>query len=383
MADTKMCPYCGEDIKFEAIKCKHCQTMLSKEDGLVSADMRSVTKVKKPLWQQWWIWVFVALLIFIVLVLLNMDDLMNLEGETPLSEDKEVLLEEVFPPLSEYEVVVSEEEEELQETVISLLKDKYGDMMSVYAGTKNKAFHLSFKDTAIYDSAVRGNLDSIEEFNDLAESLRETSIITTDILEGYGLFLNNPEAGLDILISVKNGQIIHNFTDKIIKDANEPGNLRSNPAGLFETTTVNYDAFCTLFSDDGEIEIQTGQLIFEVELLELISGAVALDIVRKANMFNTIPDEGSEYILAKFRVKYIKSEIDEPNKPFFDAISGSGTKYSGVVGVAGLDSRIPLEVIEGEEYIGWECFIVDIDDESPLAVMDRFRDSERWFLLRN
>lgn len=38
MTDTKMCPYCGEDIKFGAIKCKHCQSMLSAEDdALVGA----------------------------------------------------------------------------------------------------------------------------------------------------------------------------------------------------------------------------------------------------------------------------------------------------------------------------------------------------------
>jgi len=32
MTDTKMCPHCGKDIKLEAIKCKHCQSMLSEED---------------------------------------------------------------------------------------------------------------------------------------------------------------------------------------------------------------------------------------------------------------------------------------------------------------------------------------------------------------
>jgi hypothetical protein len=70
MSDTKMCPYCGEDIKIEAIKCKHCQSMLSKEDDqLVGAAVRpAVPKIKKPLWQQWWAWVAAFVVLFIVLI---------------------------------------------------------------------------------------------------------------------------------------------------------------------------------------------------------------------------------------------------------------------------------------------------------------------------
>jgi hypothetical protein len=41
MSDTKMCPYCGEDIKIEAIKCKHCHTMLSEEDDQLVGVVRT------------------------------------------------------------------------------------------------------------------------------------------------------------------------------------------------------------------------------------------------------------------------------------------------------------------------------------------------------
>ena len=29
MTDTRMCPYCAEDVRIEAIKCKHCGSYLA------------------------------------------------------------------------------------------------------------------------------------------------------------------------------------------------------------------------------------------------------------------------------------------------------------------------------------------------------------------
>ncbi len=41
MTDTKMCPYCGEDIKVEAIKCRHCLSILSEEDDQLVGVVRT------------------------------------------------------------------------------------------------------------------------------------------------------------------------------------------------------------------------------------------------------------------------------------------------------------------------------------------------------
>jgi len=74
MTDTKMCPYCGEEVKLEAIKCKHCQSMLSAEDdalvGVVTPAWKAqqaVSKAKKPIWNRWWTWAAVIILFIAIL----------------------------------------------------------------------------------------------------------------------------------------------------------------------------------------------------------------------------------------------------------------------------------------------------------------------------
>jgi hypothetical protein len=100
MSDTKMCPYCGEDIKIEAIKCKHCQSMLSKEDDQLvgaAAPARTVkqtaAKTKKPVQKSRLAWVAVAavavvLILFVVLLGINDQDSFTLTpGSSPSSEE--------------------------------------------------------------------------------------------------------------------------------------------------------------------------------------------------------------------------------------------------------------------------------------------------------
>lgn len=49
MSDTKTCPYCGEEILADAIKCKHCKEMLK---GSNNAKDIIITAKEMNLWQK-------------------------------------------------------------------------------------------------------------------------------------------------------------------------------------------------------------------------------------------------------------------------------------------------------------------------------------------
>ncbi len=269
MADTKECPYCGEEIKLSAIKCKHCHSMLSKEgDELIrksanssSVAVQAASKAQKPIWKQWWIWAISIFVIFILIIMVS-------SGNSD---------ETVTPPSS----------------------------------TKTSSEASEQKATT--------ELDSTEQ-------------------------------------------------------AKSTSNSRSNPAGLNETFVVEKDDWLS------------GSVKYEATLLETVSGNTAWEMVRAANMFNSAPDTGKEYILAKFKVKIISTEEDKPyslNHAKFSVVSSSGVEYTGFYSVAGLEPSLSADLYEGAEHEGWTYFLVDIDDPAPLAVMDRTRGSEVWFKLRH
>lgn len=269
MSDTKTCPYCGEEIKVSAIKCKHCHSMLSKEgDELIrksanssSVDVQAASKAQKPIWKQWWIWAISIFVIFILIVVVS-------SGNSD---------ETVTPPPS----------------------------------TKTSS-----------------------------EASEQKAITEPDSTE----------------------------------QAKSTSNSRSNPASLNETFVVEKDDWWS------------GIIKYEVTLLETVSGNKAWEMVRAANRYNSAPDTGKEYILAKFRVKILSTEEDMPydlNHAKFNVVSSMGVEYTGFHSVAGLNPSLRADLYEGAEHEGWTYFLVDIDDPAPLAVMDRTWDSEIWFKLRH
>lgn len=129
-----------------------------------------------------------------------------------------------------------------------------------------------------------------------------------------------------------------------------------------------------------------GKVKYEIELLEVISGDEAWEIIKKAWKYNEELEEGREYILAKFRVKVLETEEDEPfglRRFMFDTVSGQGIEYTDYIrAVHGLDPDLHADLYEGAEHIGWTYFIVDKEDNAPVVAMNRKSDSEIWFQMR-
>lgn len=149
-------------------------------------------------------------------------------------------------------------------------------------------------------------------------------------------------------------------------------NSRTNPAGLNKAFRVEKD------------DIFTGKVTYELELVEIISGEEAWAIIKDANIFNEEPENGKEYIMAKFRFQILETEEDEPynvNHAQFEAVSGDGITYDDFISVSGVSPDLRKDLYEGAEHEGFTYFIVDKDD-NPVAAYDRGRAGEVWFDLR-
>ncbi len=147
---------------------------------------------------------------------------------------------------------------------------------------------------------------------------------------------------------------------------------RTNPAGLHQPIRAEVDTWID------------GKVVLEVEMLELVSGHTAWNMVKAWNMFNDQPEAGKEYILARFRIKIVELE-EEPwntNHAQFDVYSATGVMYTDWVSVAGKNPDLSTNLYEGAEHIGYTAFLVNTDD-SPVAVyMARWDEDAIWFNLR-
>ena len=147
---------------------------------------------------------------------------------------------------------------------------------------------------------------------------------------------------------------------------------RTNPAGLYQPIRIEVD------------DLFQGNVVLELEMLELISGHTAWNMIYEWNMFNDEPEAGQEYILAKFRVRIVELE-NEPydiNHAQFDVYSATGVMYTEWFSVAGKDPDLRTSLYEGAEHVGHTAFLVRTDDSPVVVYMARWDENAIWFDLR-
>jgi len=144
---------------------------------------------------------------------------------------------------------------------------------------------------------------------------------------------------------------------------------RQNPLPL--NITALFDGSKTMF-DKYKVEIT---------LVDFIRGDVAWEMANKANQFNSKPEEGKEYLFAKFKIKALESENDRKidiNNSCFELVSQDGVKYEKFVSVSGLKPQL-TEMYNGAEQEGYASFEVNKSDANPMIVFLERNNSGIWF----
>lgn len=153
------------------------------------------------------------------------------------------------------------------------------------------------------------------------------------------------------------------------EDSATPVGTRTNPLPF--NTTILFNGNNTLYD--------TYQA--ELTLLDVIRGSDALAIVLNANQFNTEPDEGKEYLLAKFKIRALSSVDDamiDINNASFSLISEDGKAYDSFTTISGIQPSL-REMYTGGTQEGYACFEVNKDDTNPYIVFLERNNNGIWF----
>lgn len=176
-------------------------------------------------------------------------------------------------------------------------------------------------------------------------------------------------------MSNDNSSVSASCTVTVNPDSSLIGLSRNNPAKVGDIVTITDNSIWTDYTN----------ITFELGVVQSIRGSEAWTIVKNANMFNSQPDSGCEYILVKFKVRVVSSEKGESldiNHARFDAVSEYGFTYNDFFSLAGIKPSLSNDLYQSNRYYeGWTYFQVNQGDE-PLIVFDQGSNSrERWFSL--
>lgn len=152
------------------------------------------------------------------------------------------------------------------------------------------------------------------------------------------------------------------------------GLSRSNPAPIGQTVTVEKKDIL----DDVNAAIT---------LKQVIRGDQAWQMIKQANLFNSAPNDGYEYLLAKINFNLISNKDNQQlhlASIDFKAVSSDGKVYDPVMIVAPTP-KLLSDLYPGATNEGWVALQVSKDDTNPLITYGRDYQGQggAWFKLTN
>lgn len=150
---------------------------------------------------------------------------------------------------------------------------------------------------------------------------------------------------------------------------------RLNPASLNTTKTISVNDYFDNYTA-------------QITLKQIIRGNDAWTMIEEANMFNSPPKDGYEYILAKINFKLIDIENGESLDIYaaldFSLISSDGREYD-YVGEVTPEPELDASLYKGAVSEGWGVYQVSVDDATPTLTYGRNYDGTGgvWFKAYN
>lgn len=152
------------------------------------------------------------------------------------------------------------------------------------------------------------------------------------------------------------------------------GYSRQNPAPVGVKQTYSVDNW-------------SGKYTATASINSIDIGEAALSKIKAANMFNSEPKDGMEYILANVTVTLISSDNDSAidfSRAVFDVYSTDNVEYDNLFAAVAPDPQFGGKIFPGGTMTGYVVFMVNKSDAHPKVVIDADYKGAggAWFSLR-